>query len=72
MDVLKRGIDSHEDEKQTGYEQSRPCVAQALVGTDRRVEDDKHHQRVVALEPCVARNVGPLVQELGTCTELFD
>lgn len=51
--VLGRGTNSHEGSKQTGSEQLRYlCVPQALVGSDRRMEDVEHRQRVVALEAC--------------------
>ena len=43
-------IDSYDDAKQTGSEQGRRCVAQALLGIDRRVEDVERSQRVVPLE----------------------
>lgn len=53
-DVIEREIDYHEDMKQARSEQSQPCVAQAFVGIDRQVGDAERHQRVVALEACVA------------------
>ena len=53
-DVIERETDSHEDAKQTESEQSQPCVAQALMGIDRRVEDVERHERVVGFKACPA------------------
>lgn len=53
-DIIERGTDSHEGAKQTGSEQPRPCVAQALARIDRRVEDVERRQHVVALKACAA------------------
>ena len=52
MDVLERGMDSHKDGKQTGSENTRPCVYRALVEIDLRVEDVGRCQRVVDFEVC--------------------